>query len=108
MVLLNVLLTGALVSVIAFLVSLYIYFTWNFDYWKKRGVAGPRPIPFLGNYPKSTTNQGDTNFLTEAHEIFKYVKSTRFEIVLIDRYREQSISLYYEITMADFIIQYCV
>lgn len=28
---------------------IYLYFVWNFDYWKKRGVKGPKPIPFFGS-----------------------------------------------------------
>lgn len=31
---------------------LYVYLTWNFNYWRKRGVVGPRPLPFLGSYSK--------------------------------------------------------
>lgn len=69
---LNVL-TGILGGVAALLLTLYIYFTWNFNYWKKRGVAGPKPKPYLGTYPKSSTFQTDTNFLLEADEIYKYV-----------------------------------
>lgn len=69
---LNVL-TGILGGVAALLLALYIYFTWNFNYWKKRGVAGPKPKPYVGTYPKSSTFQTDTNFLLEADAIYKYV-----------------------------------
>ncbi|XP_055635075.1 probable cytochrome P450 28a5 [Toxorhynchites rutilus septentrionalis] len=31
--------------------ALYFYLVWNFDYWKKRDVPGPKPLPFLGNFP---------------------------------------------------------
>ncbi|KAL5286627.1 hypothetical protein ACFFRR_007943 [Megaselia abdita] len=42
-------LTIVLIALIAAL--FYVYFTWNFDYWKKRGVEGPKPKPFIGSYP---------------------------------------------------------
>lgn len=66
-------LTGLLVALITILLALYTYFVWNFNYWKRRGVSGPKPKPYLGTYPKSSTFQADTNFLLEADEIFKYV-----------------------------------
>ncbi|XP_059061355.1 cytochrome P450 6B2-like [Achroia grisella] len=31
------------------LYSLYYYFTRTFNYWKDRGVVGPKPIPLFGN-----------------------------------------------------------
>nr|XP_003704278.1 PREDICTED: probable cytochrome P450 6a13 [Megachile rotundata] len=34
--------------VVVFL-ALYYYFTSTFDFWKNRGVPGPRPIPVFGN-----------------------------------------------------------
>ncbi|KAK2586450.1 hypothetical protein KPH14_010725 [Odynerus spinipes] len=38
-----------LCAVIAVIVALYYYFTSTFDFWKVRGVAGPKPYPFTGN-----------------------------------------------------------
>ncbi|XP_067005228.1 probable cytochrome P450 6a13 [Anabrus simplex] len=37
------------VGVASLLTLLYVYFTWNFDYWKKRGVTFEKPTPFFGN-----------------------------------------------------------
>ncbi|OAD56721.1 Cytochrome P450 6a2 [Eufriesea mexicana] len=36
-------------GIIALFVALYYYFTATFDYWKVRGVPGPRPLPVFGN-----------------------------------------------------------
>lgn len=30
---------------------LYLYLTWHFDYWRKRNVPGPDPLPLVGNFP---------------------------------------------------------
>lgn len=43
-------LNGILLDVSAFLLFLYYYLTKNFDFWERRGIAGPKPIPFFGNY----------------------------------------------------------
>uniref|UniRef100_A0A1Q3FLC8 Putative cytochrome p450 n=1 Tax=Culex tarsalis TaxID=7177 RepID=A0A1Q3FLC8_CULTA len=40
--------TSLVVSAIA---VLYVYLTWNFNYWKKRNVPGPSPRPLFGNFP---------------------------------------------------------
>ncbi|XP_003704281.2 putative cytochrome P450 6a14 [Megachile rotundata] len=29
--------------------ALYYYFIWNFNFWKSRGIPGPKPIPMFGN-----------------------------------------------------------
>nr|CAD7198057.1 unnamed protein product [Timema douglasi] len=34
---------------IASTIALYLYFTRNFNYWKKRGVHFSKPLPFFGN-----------------------------------------------------------
>ncbi|XP_014363276.2 cytochrome P450 6B1 [Papilio machaon] len=42
-----------LVSIAALIAALYYYFTRTFDYWKKRNVVGPKPLPFFGNLKDS-------------------------------------------------------
>ncbi|XP_030377489.1 probable cytochrome P450 28a5 [Scaptodrosophila lebanonensis] len=46
-------LTIGLVLLLAALV--YIYMTWGFNHWQKRGVPGPKPKAFTGNYPNLYT-----------------------------------------------------
>ncbi|CAL7933199.1 unnamed protein product [Xylocopa violacea] len=36
-------------GIIAVFLAFYYYFTSTFNYWKVRGVAGPRPVPVFGN-----------------------------------------------------------
>ncbi|KAH8263591.1 hypothetical protein KR044_011089 [Drosophila immigrans] len=34
---------------------IYVFMTWNFGYWRKRNVPGPKPKIFIGNYPNMYT-----------------------------------------------------
>ncbi|XP_068622758.1 cytochrome P450 6B5-like [Battus philenor] len=43
-----------IVTLITLLGVLYYYFTRTFNYWKKRGVAGPKPVALFGNLKEST------------------------------------------------------
>ncbi|XP_054006351.1 probable cytochrome P450 6a14 [Hylaeus anthracinus] len=38
-----------LCAVVALLLILYYYSTSTYDFWKKRGVPGPKPLPLVGN-----------------------------------------------------------
>jgi cytochrome P450 family 6 len=42
-------LTISLTLPLAIFIGLYIYFTRNFNFWKKLGVPYAKPLPFLGN-----------------------------------------------------------
>ncbi|KAE8752540.1 Cytochrome P450 CYP6 [Frankliniella occidentalis] len=42
-------LTTILAAAAAVLATLYLYYSYRFSYWRKRGVPFPRPLPFLGN-----------------------------------------------------------
>jgi hypothetical protein len=37
--------------ILALIVSVYIYLTWNFDYWQKLGVPSPKARVFFGDLP---------------------------------------------------------
>lgn len=36
---------------------LYVYFIWNFNYWKNRNIPGPTPKPLLGTVPSAITQE---------------------------------------------------
>lgn len=43
--------TMILILVVILVALLFIHFTWNFNYWSKRGVPSPPPKFLLGNLP---------------------------------------------------------
>ncbi|XP_055612267.1 probable cytochrome P450 28a5 [Uranotaenia lowii] len=53
--------------------ALYLYLVWNFDYWTKRNVPGPKPLPFLGNFPSFFLR--NQHSLEEIDEIYRAYKS---------------------------------
>ncbi|KAM8717486.1 hypothetical protein ACLKA7_004217 [Drosophila subpalustris] len=44
----------------------YVFMTWNFSYWRKRGVPGPKPKIFTGNYPSMFTQKQHTVYDLDA------------------------------------------
>ncbi|XP_026741279.1 cytochrome P450 6B6-like [Trichoplusia ni] len=55
--------------VIALFYAVYYFFTRNFNYWKKRNVRGPEPVPFFGNMKESALRQKNVGIVI--HEIYK-------------------------------------
>ncbi|XP_016999628.2 probable cytochrome P450 28a5 [Drosophila takahashii] len=52
---------------------LYAAMTWNFNYWRKRRVPGPKPQLFTGNYPNLYTMK--RNMIYDLNDIYKKYKS---------------------------------
>ncbi|XP_062565064.1 probable cytochrome P450 28a5 [Armigeres subalbatus] len=37
--------------IVSAVAAIYLYVTWNYNYWRKRDVPGPNPVLGLGNFP---------------------------------------------------------
>lgn len=63
---------GILFGIIALIFAFYYFLTSTFDFWKSRGVRGPRPIPGFGNFKDvilSKISAGD--YLTKVYKVYK-------------------------------------
>ncbi|KAH8269316.1 hypothetical protein KR018_003210, partial [Drosophila ironensis] len=52
---------------------LYLVMTWNFDYWRKRRVPGPKPKIVTGNYPNMFSMK--RNVIYDINDIYNKYKS---------------------------------
>jgi cytochrome P450 family 28 len=43
--------------ILAIVALLYVYLTWNFDYWSKRGIPAPKAKVFFGDLPNGLTRK---------------------------------------------------
>lgn len=60
-----------LASICSVLLFVYLFLVWPFDYWKKRGVNGPKPRPVVGNYPSAFTQK--RHLTMDIQDIYEYV-----------------------------------
>lgn len=61
-----------LCGIAAVILALYYYFTSTFEFWKKRGIRGPRPTLGLGNFKDVMFNKislGD--YVTKVYNDYK-------------------------------------
>ncbi|XP_061401241.1 probable cytochrome P450 28d1 [Musca vetustissima] len=71
-------------AVAFFLWGIYVYLTWNFDHWRKRGVPGPIPQVLLGTFPGTVL--GKRNLIYDLDNIYRQFKGqTRFVGVFMTR-----------------------
>lgn len=49
--------------------TLYLYLTWHYNYWRNRGIVGPKPRPIIGTFPKSSLYL--RNFVYELDDIYR-------------------------------------
>ncbi|KAH8401409.1 hypothetical protein KR009_005314 [Drosophila setifemur] len=57
---------------------LYVAMTWNFDYWRKRNVPGPKPKLLTGNYPNLYTFK--RNVIYDLNDIYNQYKN-KYDVV---------------------------
>lgn len=57
------------VLIFLFFALLYVYLSWNRNYWKNRGVPGPQPSIILGTFPGSF--QQKINQTVEIDELYR-------------------------------------
>jgi len=56
----------------AVILILYYYLTSTFNFWKSRGIPGPRPIPGFGNFKDVIlTNISLGDYLTKVYNAYK-------------------------------------
>lgn len=60
-----------LIFIAVFVILFYVFLTWNFNYWKKRGIKSPKPQPFVGNFPSVFTQK--RHIAIDIKEIYEYV-----------------------------------
>lgn len=48
----------------------YVYYLWHvYSYWRRRGVCGPNPLPFIGNYgPVLFQTMNQSQFMTKLYK----------------------------------------
>ncbi|XP_017063045.2 probable cytochrome P450 28d2 [Drosophila eugracilis] len=63
-----------LLSLAGFLALVYVFLTWNFDYWRKRGILTAPSWPFVGSFPSIFTKK--RNVAYDIDDIYKQYKNT--------------------------------
>lgn len=57
--------------ILAVILLLYVFFTWNFDYWSKRGVPSAKATILLGNLPNAILRREHLTY--DFDKIYAYV-----------------------------------
>lgn len=60
------------IGAIAILLFLYHYLTKNFDFWEKRNVLGPKPLPIFGNFKDTSLGKlHPADFMKGVYEAYQ-------------------------------------
>ncbi|CAO1400894.1 unnamed protein product [Diamesa hyperborea] len=62
----------ALYCIVSVLLGIYLYLSWNFNYWAKRGVVSPKPRIILGSLPNVI--QRKENVIYDIEKIYNEFK----------------------------------
>ena len=92
-----------LIGITAFFTIVYKYLSWNFDFWKKRGVAGPKPkVPF-GNFGDLILQKrSGPEFLTSLYNEYKNEPLVGFFVFGSPRLLVKDINIIKSILIKDF------
>ncbi|XP_017006501.2 probable cytochrome P450 28d2 [Drosophila takahashii] len=66
--------TAFLLFLASFLVLFYVFLTWNFNYWRKRGIQTATTWPFFGSFPSIFTRK--RNIAYDIDDIYEKYKDT--------------------------------
>lgn len=58
-----------IILVLGLICGLYVYLTWHFDYWRKRNIPGPKPVPLYGTFPGMVNAK--RNFIYDLEEVYR-------------------------------------
>ena len=74
----------SLISIFALLASVYIYYKYKFNYWRRRGVDGPEPSIPLGNFTLKPTSFPDLflEWARKYNKVYGLYNQTRPVLVL--------------------------
>jgi hypothetical protein len=59
-----------IIAVLAAILLLYIFLTWNFNYWQNQGIAAPKPKILLGDLPNVLLRKKHVAY--DLDKIYKY------------------------------------
>lgn len=98
---------GFLVNIIAAIVSVlvvhYVYFLWNSDHWKKRGVFCPESNKLFGNLPGQVN--GKRSIVYDLDDLYKTYKD-KFSVIGIYQFRQPRLLILDSDVVKDVMIKY--
>lgn len=94
---------NVLLTIFIVLVVHYVYFLWNSDYWKKRGVFCPDPKLIFGNLPGFVS--GKRSIVYDLDELYKEYKQN-FGYIGIYQVRQPILLVFDPEIIKDTMIKY--